>query len=443
MRRKYDMAGRSCKHFNIENPARRYRVDDSDKNPLNEHDNNADAGHGEETAQVYFRNPIFGDHVDNPDETTSSIPYSHFGQRSPRLPPIDVASNKDKPDTSVKYGGIHIGTQNLKSIPLHLPSPTPPVYKDAESTTTQLNVEDNPNDFVQGPLENNHFMLYTHAQQRNPLSILPPIGGARPKTNLHVQIVSEDDHTEHEKPGHDTTQDNPAEYNNNYLSVIEDEAGAKTDRSSSSYLEKDTEISSDGRELVYFADKYDRRFIRLSQLLGRGCFSLFIVHVVVIFTKPALWQVLHGIWGGVIHFLTGFLAKKAFQRHKNQVRTRKMMYHATFVMECISIAVCFAVMGISAYGMYLDRVLHVYNKPCNDPYILRYEFTCEAFRDIETNHTTYHAYLGGYNYKQGLNMGLLIISVLQVSLAGFATAAGYKHLFGKNRLIDTPGATPR
>ncbi|CAH1788047.1 unnamed protein product, partial [Owenia fusiformis] len=199
------------------------------------------------------------------------------------------------------------------------------------------------------------------------------------------------------------------------------------DRGDSTTAEFNMAVDAPNKPLTFTGEHWIA-LINSSKLLGWFAIYLPMISIVNLIKKTSMWQLFNGMWGGMI--LLG-VSLVAHHLHKLPTDQPKMkLYKLLTSLLYLSVIACPAMMAISAYGMYLDREVHIYGDTCGS---LEEGWTCEDNVTLydDTNQTTSHAYIIGFNMRQKLGCANLVLAYVLFVLTLMALNVKYNHANNK------------
>ncbi|CAH1791487.1 unnamed protein product [Owenia fusiformis] len=200
-----------------------------------------------------------------------------------------------------------------------------------------------------------------------------------------------------------------------------------------------------------YANPYGKAMIDLTGLAFWFCFPLLGISIASPFLKTSTWKYFTGLWVFIIISLAVWYGDKMKQlpAENNVVQT---FFKVMSVLLFLALVACLATMAVSAYGMYIDREIHVNGTSCDDELLKTLELKCDnvtanaSFEEnvtsktpTEHNITSNATYTGpnfiGWNERQALHTANIVLAYVVFVIVVWA-------LYARHDLIEgLPQAT--
>ncbi|CAH1786343.1 unnamed protein product [Owenia fusiformis] len=188
---------------------------------------------------------------------------------------------------------------------------------------------------------------------------------------------------------------------------------------------------------ISYNNPYIKGMTDLTWLSILFCFALLGTSIAAAIYKTSTWKYFNGAWSFILivfAIINECKIKDSLQdtRAGNKVVARYFKIMSVFLH--LTLPICLAMMAMAAYGMYIDREIHIYGKPCDHHIItIMLELKCEHNATSDTT----HAYIVGWNTLQAIHTANIVLAYVVFVIVIWALYARYDFVNGRPPITFT------
>ncbi|CAH1802451.1 unnamed protein product [Owenia fusiformis] len=158
-----------------------------------------------------------------------------------------------------------------------------------------------------------------------------------------------------------------------------------------------------------YTNPYGKAMIDLTWLAIWFCFPLLGISIASAFNNTSTWKYFTGLWVFIIIAIAVFYGDKIKKLPAGNSVTETFFIVMSVLLH-LALVACLVTMATSAYGMYIDREIHVNGTSCDDKLLKTLNLTCDH------NATSNETYTGpnviGWNDQQFFQTGNIALAYI-------------------------------
>ncbi|CAH1802205.1 unnamed protein product [Owenia fusiformis] len=170
-----------------------------------------------------------------------------------------------------------------------------------------------------------------------------------------------------------------------------------------------------------YTNPYGKAMIDLTWLAIWFCFALLAISIASAFNNTSTWKYFTGLWVFIIIAIAVFYGDKIKKLPAGNLVTETFFIVMSVLLH-LALVACLVTMATSAYGMYIDREIHVNGTSCDDKLLKTLKLKCD-YNTTSNNETYTGPNVIGWNDQQAFHTGNIVLAYIVFVLVVWALYA--------------------